>query len=87
MAHVRTIGTAILRSFLVAWGWALLHGTAVAQVAQAKKEESGGNSYVFSYFLVLLGIVAGMILVCRSSNRRDRARPEQYSKSSPAAKK
>ena len=33
---------------------------------------------MWRYGLVILGIGLGMLLVCRSSNRRDRARPEQY---------
>ena len=59
--------------------WLAVHGTVLAQ-AKAK-EESGETegSWVMAYFLVLLFIGLGMLVVCRSSRRRDRAKPESYS--------
>ena len=35
-------------------------------------------TYVMAYFLVIFGVALGMLFVCRSSNRRERARPEQF---------
>jgi hypothetical protein len=62
--------------------WLSLYGPALAQVVM-KKEESkssttGTGSYVLAYGLVILAIALGLLVVCRSSGRRDRARPEQY---------
>ncbi len=61
--------------------WLSIHGFALAQAAkQAEKESSttGGGAYVMAYGLVILGTTLGLLFVCRSSNRRDRARPEIY---------
>ena len=58
-------------------GWLLSTGLLFAKEGDAG-ESSGGGSWVFSYFLVLLGIILGMLVVCRSSTRRDRVRPEGY---------
>ena len=61
-------------------GWLAVRGVALAQAQQdkPKQEDSGSGEYVLAYFLVILGIALGMLLLCRSSNRRDRARPEQF---------
>ncbi len=63
-----------------ALGWATLHGTALAQAAQPEESGSSGgrNLYLASYGIVLLGIGLGLLTVCNSSRRRDRAKPEQY---------
>jgi hypothetical protein len=52
----------------------------LAQMPQPKKDEPQINSmvYVMAYMIVIFGIALGMLLVCRSSNRRDRAKPEQF---------
>jgi hypothetical protein len=63
--------------FFTLAGWIAVHGTALAQ-GLPKKEDNGGGSYVLPYFLVILGVGLGMVMVCRASNRRDRARPESY---------
>jgi hypothetical protein len=56
-------------------GWLLASGSLTAQDA---KSGGGGGAWVLSYFLVLLGVVLGMLVVCRTSTRRDRPRPEGY---------
>jgi hypothetical protein len=48
-----------------------------------QKKESG--EFVTSYALVLAAVGLGLLLVCRTSNRRDRARPEQYQESKVTA--
>ncbi len=59
--------------------WMVLQSIAFAQgMGLPKQTEKPAGSYVFSYIVVLLGVGLGMALVCRSSRRRDRARPEQY---------
>lgn len=61
--------------------WLAVHATALAQLP-AKPDNSGqqinSGVWVFAYFLVILGIASGLLFVCRSGGRRDRARPEQY---------
>jgi hypothetical protein len=61
-------------------GWLAAQGAALAQEA-AKQPENAGGSYVFSYALVILGVGLGLLLVCRPSHRRDRAKPEVYDES------
>jgi len=56
--------------------WLAGHGTALAQAAEGK---DGKGSWVMSYFLLVLIVGLGMLVVCRSSRRRDRAKPESYS--------
>jgi hypothetical protein len=66
------------RYFLLASiGW---FTSASAIFAKEGSTESGsqGGTWVFSYFIVGLGVVLGMLVVCRSSNRRDRLKPEAY---------
>ena len=58
----------------------LVGSTALAQATQTASNASttGSGAYVFGYGLVMLGIVLGLLFVCRTSSRRDRARPEVY---------
>jgi SNF family Na+-dependent transporter len=62
--------------FATAMAWL---GPVAVTVAQAAEEESeGGGDYALPYALVILGIGLGLLVVCRESGRRDRAKPEQY---------
>jgi len=57
--------------------WAALAATALARRgATPEKKEEG--SFLMSYALVVLGIGLGMLVVCKSSKRRERDTPEQY---------
>jgi hypothetical protein len=67
-------------------GWWTIHGVALAQATEPKKEAEGG-SYVLSYMLVVLAIALGLMGVCRASQRRDRARSEHYDQSKSVLKK
>lgn len=64
-------------ALLSAASWLALDAAALAQAQQPSAEPQGG-SYVLSYFLVLLAVGLGLLVVCRASHRRDRAKPEQY---------
>jgi hypothetical protein len=60
-------------------GWLAAYGAAMAQQpAKPQTESVGGGTYVMAYFLVLFGIALGMLFVCRPSNRRERAKPEEF---------
>jgi hypothetical protein len=63
-------------------GWFTIPGVALAQrmaaPVQKAAEQQGSNLYVACYAFVILCIGLGMLLLCRGSNRRDRARPEDY---------
>jgi len=83
MISVRYIWRGGRIAFFALVGWLAVYGVALAQVpAKPKEGESlGSGVYVMAYFLVIFGIVLGMLFVCRSSNRRERARPEQFTES------
>ena len=67
--------------------WLAVHGPALAQAGKKGQEpEVGSGVFVFAYFVVILGIAAGLLGVCLSSRRRDRARPEQYGEAKTAVK-
>jgi len=59
--------------------WLAAHGPALAALDNplADEGESTG-SWTLPYMLVMMGIVLGMLVVCRSSNRRDKAKTEQF---------
>jgi hypothetical protein len=67
--------------FLTLVGWLAVYGTVLAQrqlPQQTKAPEPQGGSYVAAYMVVILAIALGLLVVCRSCYRRDRAKPEQY---------
>jgi hypothetical protein len=80
MTFVRRIRQRGQVAFFAALSWLAVYGTAFAQAQKPKAEEPQLNSstYVMAYMLVIFGIALGMLMVCRSSNRRDRAKPEQF---------
>ena len=46
--------------------------------AAPKPAEGGLMDYMLSYLVVILGIVLGLLVVAKASNRRDRERPAGY---------
>jgi hypothetical protein len=65
--------------------WLAIHGAVLAAVTHDGREgsEKGrggpeGGSYVLSYTIAIVCIGVGVLFVCRSSRRRDRARPEEF---------
>jgi hypothetical protein len=83
MTWVRRIWRRGQIAFLALVGWLAVYGVALAQKPGEKKDEPQINSatYVFAYMIVIFGVALGMLLVCRSSNRRERAKPEQFGES------
>ena len=45
-----------------------------------------GSSWVVAYMIVLLVVSLGLIVVVKSSGRRDRAKPEVYAEAKPLPK-
>ncbi len=78
-------------AFLTVAGWLAVYATALAQQGQqfsprlGHLEKKEGGDYVTSYALALAAIGLALLLICRTSNRRDRARPEQYAESEDTA--
>ncbi len=72
-------------------GWLLVHGVVLAAAKKAAEKAAdssttGSGAYVMAYGLVILATTLGLLFVCRSSNRRDRARPESYGQMKSAEK-
>jgi ABC-type xylose transport system permease subunit len=83
MASVRQIWRAGRIALFTLAGLLIWHGAALAQPPGTKAAPIAGEGinsgvYVMAYFLVIFAIALGMLFVCRSSNRRERARPEQF---------
>ena len=82
MSRLRLLSRQLKTALAALAGWLAVHAPALAQAAGqpvAKKDATtGAGPYVMAYLLLILAIALGMLVVCRSSNRRDRARPEVY---------
>lgn len=71
----------------VAAVWMIVHG-----MVQAAEEAGGGGgasaqSYVLSYFLLVLCIGLGLLFVCRPARRREKPRGEAYEMAATAEHK
>ncbi|MCS7303991.1 MAG: hypothetical protein NZ602_02640 [Thermoguttaceae bacterium] len=65
--------------FLGVITWLIIQNWSWAQSPAPGEDGSGGrNLYLASYFIVLLGIFLGLVVVCNPSRRRDRPKPEAY---------
>ncbi len=58
--------------------WLVATQTLAADSAGGTPAEGGMTEYMLSYVVVLLGIVLGLLVVAKASNRRDRERPAGY---------
>ena len=68
-------------------GCLAFHAAALAALATAPSDATknlNSSVYVMAYFVVIFGVVLGMLFVCRASNRRERAKPEQFGESKTA---
>ena len=80
MNRLRSICRKLKRLAAAAVCWVAWCGTALAQ--PPREEKGDGASWVMSYGLVLLAVGLGMLFVCGTSRRRDRAKPQEYEESS-----
>jgi hypothetical protein len=79
MTSVRQIWRMGRIVLLVLLGWLSVYGTAWAQQKSAEPQPTlNSSTYVMAYFLVIFAIALGILMVCRSSNRRERLRPDQF---------
>jgi len=56
--------------------WAGLAATVLARDTGTPEKKEG--SFLLSYMLVVMGVTLGMLVVCKSSRRREREKPEGY---------
>ncbi|OHB70114.1 MAG: hypothetical protein A2V70_03655 [Planctomycetes bacterium RBG_13_63_9] len=80
MDRTRSLWRALKRLALAAVCWGTLYGPVLAREAKKTEEKEGGGSTLWTipYFLVILGVGLGLLVILRSSRRRDRARPQAY---------
>lgn len=77
MLHFRPIYGLMRYALLAVAVYTAIQTPAFAQAAGSPAGEGGGN-WVWGYMIVILVVSLGMIAVCKSSGRRDRAKPEVY---------
>ena len=85
MANLRSLFIRLATWTLALAIWASIHGAAWA----AEEEAAGGDkgtSWIKPYFIVVFCIALGMLVVCRSARRRERAKPQEYESSELAGK-
>jgi heme/copper-type cytochrome/quinol oxidase subunit 2 len=89
MTDMRRMWRGVRIAFFALAGWLAFQGAAWAALTTAPSnpaEKLNSGTYVMAYGLVIFGIALGMLFVCRSSNRRERAKPEQFGESKFAKK-
>jgi presenilin-like A22 family membrane protease len=69
---------AFLSFFSATAVWLVVATQALAAELPVKKPEGSMNDYMLSYLVVILGVVLGLLVVAKTSNRRDRDRPAGY---------
>jgi heme/copper-type cytochrome/quinol oxidase subunit 2 len=81
MIYLRMFSRKAAAGLALLVGWLTVAAASAQVLKVTPKDDSGvtgSGAYVFAYMLFILGIVLGLMVVCRSANRRDRARPEDY---------
>ena len=78
MDRLRSMGTVLRTLTVAAVCWLAACGPALAAADTEGKKGGGATAWTMPYFVVVLGVALGMMLVCRSARRRDRAKPQTY---------
>jgi hypothetical protein len=78
MKSIRSVWRTLMSVALVLAGWCGACSMALAQKPGAPPESTASTDYTIAYFLLILGVALGLVFVLKSSNRRDRDRPEGY---------
>ena len=77
-----------IRSWMMWFGFAVVAWIVTAAPVMAQSgEEIPIRNWAASYFLVLLCVVLGIMVVGRSARRRERLKPEDYQAKMGAAEK
>ena len=81
MNRLNLIWQTLKTATLILAFWISMQVQAWAKGALPTTDSGGGSessNWVAPYALVLLAIMLGMLFVCRSSRRADRAKPQEY---------
>ena len=78
MKFLRSLCRTFRFVFLVLASWAAVVESALADKSADAPQSGGFTDYTVAYFLVLMGILVGLLLVLRSSNRHEQEGPQQY---------
>jgi hypothetical protein len=84
MRNIQSIRRTVQSVFLAVAAWTGCAAMVLAQGAPGAKGASATESssaWVAAYMIVLLVVSLGLIVVVKSSGRRDRAKPEVYAES------
>ncbi len=86
MGNLRSISRTIQFATFIFVFWAAGAAQVFAKDAGPVSGAVGGGAWVWAYMIVLLFVALGLIVVCKSSGRRNRAKPEVYTESKAQAK-
>jgi len=77
MRCLRTLGQRANACLLAAACWLAIGSQAWAQQGGGGDSGRGASPWVMPYALVLLGVGLGLLILCKPSRRRERAKVEQ----------
>jgi hypothetical protein len=78
MRNLRSICRSVLFAVSTFAAWTAGAAILPAKDATTPTATESGGAWVSAYMIVLLLVSLGLIVVCKSSGRRDRAKPEVY---------
>jgi hypothetical protein len=78
MPHLASIRRLFKTSTAAAVCWLACCATALAAEAEGGSSKGGGGTWIMSYALVMLIVGLGLLVVLKSTNRRERAPTEQF---------
>jgi hypothetical protein len=78
MRHFQSFIQIMQYVFLTLSAWMAGEAMVFAAVAEKPATQPGGGAWVMGYGLVILLVSLGLIVVFKSSGRRERTKPEVY---------
>ncbi len=86
MRNLQSIRRTVRSACLAVAVWLGCQAMVLAQAAHGPSATDTSSSWVMAYMMVLLVVTLGLIVVVKSSGRRDRAKPEVYAEQKPLPK-
>jgi hypothetical protein len=81
MWNLQSIRRTMQSACLAVAAWMGCEAMVLAQATHGVSATESSSSWVAAYMIVLLVVSLGLIVVVKSSGRRDRAKPEVYAES------